>query len=615
MNIYSAISLLVVPPALLLVIYVLRNKGYQKKANLWLALMTLVFAWWSFCYAFLFASATQESAWFWYKVSAIGWTFGVCFLSEFIISFAEIKPGFWIWLFRVFIWGSLLTSFLRVQFSTLFVTEFIIREHEVIREVAPHRPGVWLYLFLAGNSATAVFSSFILISMVKKSQNRRKKKQALSILLGELGGFILIYIFNVLPVFLIHWPLPAIGHYTIIVLIAAPAYAILRYKLFTPTVELAAEGIVSRIEDYILLLDYQGKIIEANKAARNALQPEGKDLIGDLIFQYFERGPVDKDLLHPAAGTKEMEKFHFHLKGRNGRIPVSISSSELFDKVGERIGTLVVAHDERQMYDLAEKQSILRIRNERIERELMLARTIQMQFIPRESPVEEIAFFYRPMDKLGGDYFDFVEFPESDEIGIFVSDVSGHGVPGALITSMMKSLLSDRREMAKDPARLLYHFNETMLKQTGNYFVTAFFGLYHRKNHRLKYAIAGHNLPYHITAEKASVLSGSDRGVPLGVLSEEEMALLGKSYRTREFQLQKGDKFLIYTDGLTETVPISKRLEDSPDFEKARLVRVLEENSGLDSSKFIEMLYINLVEFRGANSFDDDVCMVCLSVK
>ena len=87
--------------------------------------------------------------------------------------------------------------------------------------------------------------------------------------------------------------------------------------------------------------------------------------------------------------------------------------------------------------ELEREKELLRSRNETIENELIIAKKIQKQIIPRTSPVDNIYAFYKPMDKVGGDFYDFIKYRESEKIGIFLSDVSGHGVPAAFITSMV----------------------------------------------------------------------------------------------------------------------------------------------------------------------------------
>ena len=109
---------------------------------------------------------------------------------------------------------------------------------------------------------------------------------------------------------------------------------------------------------------------------------------------------------------------------------------------------------------IIEKQALLESerntlfeRNRLIGRELEMARRIQQRLIPQDTPNERIAFLYRPMEEVGGDYFDFLQLSDGAKIGMFLSDVSGHGVPAAFITSMIKSSLTQAGGSGTTPRR------------------------------------------------------------------------------------------------------------------------------------------------------------------
>ena len=111
-----------------------------------------------------------------------------------------------------------------------------------------------------------------------------------------------------------------------------------------------------------------------------------------------------------------------------------------------------------------------------------MAREVQRKLIPVGPPWERIAFRYMPMMKVGGDYFDFIRFREADRIGIFISDVCGHGVPSALIASMVKSVVLKTGDERTDPAQFLFGLNKTLFGNTGAMFVTALYGIFDRRD-------------------------------------------------------------------------------------------------------------------------------------
>ncbi len=265
--------------------------------------------------------------------------------------------------------------------------------------------------------------------------------------------------------------------------------------------------------------------------------------------------------------------------------------------------------------ELTETYNKLHVRNEVIEADLALARKIQMKLIPSKSPAPNIASFYKPMDKIGGDFFDFIVFREPDHVGIFLSDVSGHGVSAAFITSMIKTAILQIASQNEKPSILLKYLNSILYNQTGGNFVTAFYGIFDSKTNKLLFSNAGHNQPYLINDDKIEYLPTMKKGYPLALINNEELKQQHKLYTDESFTLKKRSKILFYTDGLTEAVNIMNKEDNkyASDFESSVMSNIMLELKDMPSSLFIKGIYEQLVQFRGADNFDDDVCMICLS--
>ncbi|HOS40307.1 MAG TPA: PP2C family protein-serine/threonine phosphatase, partial [Spirochaetota bacterium] len=238
-----------------------------------------------------------------------------------------------------------------------------------------------------------------------------------------------------------------------------------------------------------------------------------------------------------------------------------------------------------------------------------IARKIQFRLIPTEK-IEGAHFHYRPMDKVGGDFFDFVRFRDRDKLGVFISDVSGHGVPAAFITAIVKSLVLQAGSRKDDPAALLKYLNDVLLGMTGDNFVTAFYAVYDRGTRALRYANAGHNPPY-LIINGSFVRLESTTGPPVAIFSNERLARANKEYETNEIAIQERGKLLLYTDGVTEAVC---KPSPGPMFGDGHFERAIEKHADLPSDELIEALYGELVGFRGGDSFEDDVCLVCIDV-
>lgn len=260
--------------------------------------------------------------------------------------------------------------------------------------------------------------------------------------------------------------------------------------------------------------------------------------------------------------------------------------------------------------DLIDERNKLKIRNEQIEKDIQIAKKIQQQLIPLSSPSNHIAFFYKTMDQVGGDFYDFVVFQEGEKFGIFLSDVSGHGIPAAFITSMVKSFMLQAGDLRLNPAKLFNYLNEVLIQQTAGNFITAFYGIYDTRHRTLEYCNAGHNYPYIINHNQIEMIKGGFKGFPLAIFNKEELKQRKKEYQNSVLQLRPGSKIFFYTDGVSE----AKKLTEDVYFEESNFEQKLLALYPLSSKDFVHQLYQELVSFRGSDSFEDDICMICIQV-
>jgi len=261
--------------------------------------------------------------------------------------------------------------------------------------------------------------------------------------------------------------------------------------------------------------------------------------------------------------------------------------------------------------ELKIERDLLKQRNEIMNNELKLARRIQEQLIPNNFQGDNIFSLYKPMELVGGDFFDFIHFRESSKIGIFISDVSGHGVPAAFITSMLKSIIQMAGIKKEDPAELLFHINDHLENKTDKNFITAFYGIYDFKTRRIHYSNAGHNLPFIVKSKKITQITGH-KGIPLAIMGNEEMQGYNKIYKNTEEKLPKNSKLLLCTDGYTEATPVKNQ---DIDFENSMLNDVLKENAKMAPENFVKNIYNSLLNFRGADYFEDDICLISVDIK
>jgi serine phosphatase RsbU (regulator of sigma subunit) len=184
---------------------------------------------------------------------------------------------------------------------------------------------------------------------------------------------------------------------------------------------------------------------------------------------------------------------------------------------------------------------------ERIEQELRVARLIQQTLLPRSVPRHpgyDVAAYYRPAREVGGDFYDFLEL-EDGRLGLVVGDATGHGVPAALMMANTQSVLrAVAQSGGSEPGRILAEVNEVLRSYIPpSMFVTCFYAILDPKSGTLRYANAGHDLPYLWHGCDCEELRA--RGMPLGLMP-------GMIYEEKEIVLDTGEGVLFYSDGLVE---------------------------------------------------------------
>ncbi len=231
---------------------------------------------------------------------------------------------------------------------------------------------------------------------------------------------------------------------------------------------------------------------------------------------------------------------------------------------------------DRRTLDLLANQAAIALENadlhrqalekERLEREIELASEIQRQILPKgtpEIPGYELAGWNRPAKHIGGDYYDFFSFGNGRSWGLVLGDVSGKGVPAALLVSTLHSalrLLLDRLELGSD---LFFRLNEHILASSAaNKFITLLAARLDPLTGDLHYLNAGHN-PGILVRAAGGVEQMGPGGLPLGLLP-------GVSCRTEVTRVEPGDVLCLYSDGITEAVG-----PDDVEFGFDRLARLL----------------------------------------
>jgi sigma-B regulation protein RsbU (phosphoserine phosphatase) len=240
-----------------------------------------------------------------------------------------------------------------------------------------------------------------------------------------------------------------------------------------------------------------------------------------------------------------------------------------------------------------------------INNELEMAREIQLSILPQETPKIrglEIAARYIPMSLVAGDFYDFILVDE-EHVGILVADVSGHGLPAALIASMLKVALAAQSPHASDPARVLAGLNQSLCGKFQHHFVTAAYVFVDMEKNSMSYAGAGHPplLLWRMSTGSASEVL--ENGLLLGLFPEE-------IYSVVEVAVEPGDKVVLYTDGILETKSPSEQ-EFGLDLFKG----FLESNHNLRADLFADSLLDVLSawsEHPKGHGQEDDITLLAI---
>jgi serine phosphatase RsbU (regulator of sigma subunit)/anti-sigma regulatory factor (Ser/Thr protein kinase) len=293
-----------------------------------------------------------------------------------------------------------------------------------------------------------------------------------------------------------------------------------------------------------------------------------------------------------------------------------ISQGELIGvlNLGPRLSEQEYSSDDRKLLDnlaaqaapalrvgqLVREQEAEAATRQRFEQELEVARLIQQNFLPKELPDLpgwQVAAYYRPAREVGGDFYDVIPLPDG-RVAFVVGDVTDKGVPAALVMSATRSVLRASATRLIEPGLVLERVNEHLCPDMpSKMFVTCLYGVLDPASGRLRFANAGHDLPYVKTSE--GVIELRARGMPLGLMP-------GMDYEEKEAVLEPGDSVLLHSDGVVEAHDPDREMFGFP-----RLKATMAESPG--GQELIDTVNAVLETFTGPGAEqEDDITMVTL---
>jgi serine phosphatase RsbU (regulator of sigma subunit) len=259
---------------------------------------------------------------------------------------------------------------------------------------------------------------------------------------------------------------------------------------------------------------------------------------------------------------------------------------------------------EQRTRELAEKNAALEKAQAQLKAELEVARSLQLSILPAAFPARpgcEGAARMIPATTMGGDFYDYIELP-GGEVGLVIADVSGHGVPAAFFMAVARTNLRELAMRHTDPGECLAQTNDALCAQNPlELFVTVFYCILEPKTGALRYANGGHNPPYVRRASgEVESLTGTG-GLVLG-------AMTGVRYPTHTVQLLRGDRLVLYTDGVTEAFNPSEEL-----YGAQRLVDEVHVHCSGTSAALVERICQSVTNFAGTAPQSDDITLTVLT--
>jgi len=242
-----------------------------------------------------------------------------------------------------------------------------------------------------------------------------------------------------------------------------------------------------------------------------------------------------------------------------------------------------------------EEQSLIRL-----QEEMRLAYEIQVDLLPKSQPVlpgYKIAGKSIPAKDVGGDYFDFI--PDGDKILAFcLGDISGKGIPAALLMANLQATLRGQTLMGKDCKDCVSFANEILYHNTApNKFATLFYGVIDSTKNELSYCNAGHNNPFYFSHDNK--LTPLDKGgLIVGIMPSVP-------YEEEKIPFNSGDLLVIFSDGVTEAMNAAEE-----EFGEQKLIDLIIKNRHESPENLIDIIINNVKIFTSGQAQSDDITVV-----
>ncbi len=360
------------------------------------------------------------------------------------------------------------------------------------------------------------------------------------------------------------------------------------------------ERLFNSAPEAIVLHDNDDRIINVNDEFTRMFGYSREEAVGRKINDLVTTGQFRKEAAEISARIKSGEWVELESK-RNRKdgsvMDVSILCAPIIYS-NRQVGDYAIYRD------ITERKRAEEARM-RAEAEARTARNIQMNFLPDSDPVISgyaIAGRSMPATNVGGDYYDFIRL-DDHRIVVGLGDVSGHGLPSALVMANLQATIRSQASFDPDPARCLVSANKLLFHSTDTHtFVSLFYGILDFRRHTLTYANAGQNWPIIFSGEREPGML-MNHGLVLGVREDS-------LYEEEEVGIREGDLLLLFSDGVTEVMNEKREL-----FGEERLIDTVRDAVRTSAPAMIDAIIAAVSAHAGKAPQADDMTLIVLERK
>lgn len=355
------------------------------------------------------------------------------------------------------------------------------------------------------------------------------------------------------------------------------------------------EQIINGMYDWVRVIDTDNNILYINKSMSQSLK---NSRIGQKCYKALGRDKPCENCTSRKAVFNDITQLKEEVvQGKT----FSVISSPIKDDNGNIIAVVEVLRDISSIKEMHEK---IITQNKKLKNELYMARKLQESLLPKKLSFDTIkySYIYKPCETLGGDFLDIFKI-DDDNIGLYIADVSGHGLLASMLTIFIRASINKNQLSPSMVLKQLFkEFNRTF-NNTEKY-ITIFYTIINTKNNTITYSNAGHNVSpilFNVATERFDLLKIP--GIPISDWVKYP------KYKDKTITYEKGDKFFLYSDGIIELKNIENKQYGEENLLEILLKDTSSPNFTLEKIMDDASCFLKLGSFK---NICDDITMILL---